>query len=150
MGVYNDLKTHYYTNHKDTMNEFVDVSSSGERIEKVLVIQMDRSGPLVAVQFIKEQEGFYLTVKSIAPSAPGVEECSYDISYSYGGKTMRHGSSEMKKVRKLCFKKPKRDFMLVPNFLIGQHCPTSDIEICIGKPKKDDEEEEADEEDVKV
>ncbi|XP_010415205.1 PREDICTED: E3 ubiquitin-protein ligase SINA-like 2 [Camelina sativa] len=151
-GVYKDLYSHYYANHddEDSWNKFVCGRSSGAWLhisDKILVLQESADGPLVVVQCFKEPQGFYVTVNCIAPSAPGVGEFSYHLSYKSGGKTMTFELEEMERIQKVSYRTPEKDFMLVPYYFQEQGIRLK-MNICIRRLENNEEEEEdADEED---
>ncbi|XP_019100921.1 PREDICTED: E3 ubiquitin-protein ligase SINA-like 2 [Camelina sativa] len=147
-GVCNDLYIHYNANHlnKKISNQFVCDRSTVTWMkisDKILVFQesADGHGPLVAVQCFKEPEGLYVTVNCIAPSAPGVGEFSYDLSYSTpmsgDQHTMTFKSPEMKRIQKVSFQTPEKDFMLVPYYFQDKRVSLK-MNICIHRLKKDE------------
>ncbi|XP_013590467.1 PREDICTED: LOW QUALITY PROTEIN: E3 ubiquitin-protein ligase SINA-like 2 [Brassica oleracea var. oleracea] len=145
-GVYKDLYSHYYANHKDKdlWNCFMCGRSSGAWLstsEKILILQESSDGPLVVLQCFNEPQGMYVTVNCIAHSAPGVGRFSYHLSYSFGDATMTFGSTEMNRIQKVAFQTPQEDFMSIPSYLNPQAI-VQNLRICIHRLEEEEEEEE--------
>lgn len=99
------------------------------------------------IQCFGKPKGLYVAVSCIAPSAPGVGEFSYRLSYMMmGGNTMTFKSPEMNRIQKVIFQTPEKDFMLVPYYFQGQR-DSLKMEIFISRLIKDEEEAEDEEED---
>ncbi|XP_056855414.1 E3 ubiquitin-protein ligase SINA-like 2 [Raphanus sativus] len=150
-GVYRELYSHYYANHKDEdlWNCFVCGRSSGAWIstrEKILILQESSDGPLVVLQCFNEPQGMYVTVNCIAPSAPGVGRFSYHLSYTDGDATMTFALEEMNRIQKVSWETPEKDFMLVPYYIVGQKAWLKMV-ICIRRLEEEKEVEEDESED---
>ncbi|XP_006302255.2 E3 ubiquitin-protein ligase SINA-like 2 [Capsella rubella] len=152
-GVYKDLYSHYAANHKNIYKRFSYGYSHHACLGidcNIVVFQEYGDGPLVVVQCFKEPQGVFLTANCIAPSAPGVGNLSYDLSYSTAGKTVTFKSSEMNRIQKVSFQTPEKDFMIIPDYLLSRVGLLKSIRICIrnlGKEKEKTEDEEEEEED---
>ncbi|CAA7019545.1 unnamed protein product [Microthlaspi erraticum] len=143
-GVYKDLYLHYNDNHRDGWNIFacgLAIQAWMHTCDKILVLQETRAGALVTVQCFEEPNGMFVSVNCIAPSAPGVGEFAYVLSYSDGGKTVSFEMSEMNRIRKVSFQNPE-DYMSIPD-----HCmlfrDSLKMKICIrrrGEKKKEGDE----------
>ena len=160
-GIYKDLYSHYDADHKKNYDHFSCNSQNCDYItpawlrlsEKILVLKEYRGGPIVVIQSFKEPEGVYVTVNCIAPSAPGVGEFSYDLSYTNpvwvggDGTIMSFKSPKMNRIQKVSSQTPEKNFMLVPHYFQGQR-DSLKMEILIHRLEKDEEEEEEDEEEA--
>ncbi|CAH8330937.1 unnamed protein product [Eruca vesicaria subsp. sativa] len=132
-GLCNDLYRHYHANHRGYCETFT-CGFNGDAwmhiSDKILVLRVGREGPLVAIQCFEEEQGVYVTVNCIAPCASGISEFSYQLSYSYRGKSMSFGLGEMNRIQKVSFQTPEKDFMCVPHyFLDGRE--SLKMKICI-------------------
>ncbi|CAH8363040.1 unnamed protein product [Eruca vesicaria subsp. sativa] len=152
-GVYKDLYSHYDANHKDASMRFVSGTLRNTYLSansKLSVFQECGGGPLVVVQCFEVAEGMSVTVNCIAPSAPGVGEFSFSLSYSMGRHTVTFGLADMNRIQKVSFETPEDDFMSIPSY---SNLPLNVeyLRICIrqleDEAAEDDDEEEVGEDD---
>ncbi|KAL1215281.1 E3 ubiquitin-protein ligase SINA-like 2 [Cardamine amara subsp. amara] len=144
-GVYEDLYSHYAANHKDIYKRFMYGYSHNVCLSieaEIYAFQEYFDGPLVVIQCFKEPQGMLMTVNCIAPSAPGVGELSYNLSYSFGGKTMTFELKNMNRIQKVSFQTPEKDFMLVPDYFLSCVALAKGVSICIRRIEKTEETEE--------
>ncbi|ESQ28277.1 hypothetical protein EUTSA_v10018806mg [Eutrema salsugineum] len=153
-GKYKDLYRHYDANHGKEHFRCGHTSDAWVHSnEMITVLQEYRDGPLVVVQCFEKIQGFeesqgvYVTVNCIAPpSAPGVGEFSYKLTSSNHGDGKSDEMRKMKRIQKVSFQPPEKDFMLIPRYFLLQHPYALKMNICIRRLEEEEEVEKKDNE----